>query len=800
MCVRVHPKHPLAGDKAGLSAFQTAGFLFLEEIMVENRLPCYRFYGVREENEERTVQIQYGLLNMLKRSGCPGAEEACLEVFCCTNPALAGAVDTIQCEKIFEEIDPHTPFSCVDYWKDTLGIDVRCMHGNYCLVCMAGETGSGNRFLCEQESRILSYLFHLPYEDGKWFFEGGDPFLSYEDLNRHFNGKLRIPCVIQLSSVIFNCLQGQISLYQKICDSMGNEKRVAAVCEELTEAVLTEVVLLLEKDNVLEEGAKDFLTSTPCKRILSGYITNFYLLCEPSSESQFEIFLSMHGKQRPCPDTEQTITDTEQESGGVDAEQIDAQTESEMDESADEGSFDCGSLQQEEEAPIPIEELKSPGEETGQEVEDESAVPKEAFVDRPIWEHPFFHKKIRITEGGWLTGGEPVEVVRPAARRYLIPFAQNDDNPSIANRNMIVHHELLSACLEGMVDVSDVNKEETFMELAFLTEKVKKDKRVSMEIVYLTDMERYVLLVWNGGTTRYDYVPLMDKKEGLVKVIPIQIIRLLKNEKIKVICYQPYLLCGMMGLYERQIELKNIHSIYSHYKVFAGQRGGGGGHMEDIFNSYLIGANDKMQKEVAIARKRFAEKGFLLVMMPLYATIMRQQFLYAELAGIQGLCASRQRKDIMYGYSYLAAGLFPSMQKARFSLLSSDEIVFCEQPSPAASYEPGYIVEFTFSNIDEEGNSGKIAENVRNNHRARQLLLKELARRIPAFYHTHLKILFFDDYHITFFMTHDYRDENQKLIEQTLYRECTRHHVPSNKLRAAYWATTFNSVRIVSFH
>ena len=154
----------------------------------------------------------------------------------------------------------------------------------------------------------------------------------------------------------------------------------------------------------------------------------------------------------------------------------------------------------------------------------------------------------------------------------------------------------------------------------------------------------------------------------------------------------------------------------------------------------------------------------------------------------------------MYGYSYLAAGIYPSMQKARFSLLSNGEIVFYDVVEPAISYEPGYIVEFTFRNIDFVGSDEAMAENVRNNHRARQLLLKEIAKKTPAFYHSHLKILYFDDYRITFYMSHDYRDDNQRMIEQSLYRECTRYRVSSNKLLASYWATTFNSVRIVNKH
>ena len=418
-------------------------------------------------------------------------------------------------------------------------------------------------------------------------------------------------------------------------------------------------------------------------------------------------------------------------------------------------------------------------------------------LERDLCNHPFFTKKVKTGEGGWLSKKEPIEVIAASDRKYLIPFAVNDTQEKESARNVIIHHEITESMMEGMMDIS-TGGGPVEMEIHFLVEKVKKDKKMPLEMVYVTDRERYILLIWNAGTSRYNYIPVIDRKEGKIKTIPIQIIRLLKSENIKKICFQPFLLCGILSLYERELEMKNVHSIYSHYQILSQKKEKETG--LDIFDVYTHYASDKFAKQVWIAEKRFRERCRLLAVMPLYCNVMSKQYDEAELCGKIGLCANQDKKDLMYGYSYLAAGIYPSMQGARFILKKTGEISFPEKVTPCVSYEPGYIVEFTFANIESEEGEEIVRQNVRENRRARQLLLAELSKKMTAFYHSRLKILYFDNYKIVFFMTHDYKDENQKLIEQSLYRECTRNRISSNKLKAVYWATTFNTVRVVSLH
>lgn len=787
-----------------------------------SKMPCFRFYGAKEDDGERIKRIEYALLNMLKRNGVTDVNMATMEVYRSINPVLSGTVDTIECERIFQAADPKSEFACAAYWKEELGIDVHVVHGDFCRICPAGEEGGSNQFHLEQERHMISYLCHGPAEDLISFFQGESPFCSYEELNRHFNGKLKFPCVVQLASIIYRCLADEYSLYQKICDSLENEKFLSRAVSELSERVLAVIAKLYSTGDIA------VLQSEAFREILASYIKDFYISCEPATGTQFDMFCAMMrgttDETEPLdPLKEQEIIDFLQDDFMErDAEAVDPACE-EQDETA---QMDSTSEQRVQEG-VPDWEYRAKhdklecAEETmdadkryKEHTSNESSLEQEETAETEenlalvqesygkLEEHPYFVRKVKIGDGGWLGNNEPVEFVPAAKRRYLIPFAQNDSTPSISRKNMIVHQELNAGDLEAMLDVTDIEDQKVMKELSFLSEKAHKDKRMAVEIVYVTDEERYILLIWNAGTTRYNYVNLIEKADGLVKAIPIQIIRLLRAEDIKIICYQSYMLCGVLGLYSRDIEVKNIHSIYSHYCVFSrnGKGAGTNAQMADIIKQYLIGLNDKDQKTVEVVDRRFGKKAFLLWQMPLYDMILRQQFAYAEMMGMEGLCASQQKKDIMYGYSYLAAGIYPSMQKARFSLLSNGEIVFHDAVEPAVSYEPGYIVEFTFRNIDFVGSDETMAENVRSNHRARQLLLKEIAKKTPAFYHAHLKILYFDDYRITFYMSHDYRDDNQRVIEQSLYRECTRYRVSSNKLLASYWATTFNTVRIVNRH
>lgn len=430
--------------------------------------------------------------------------------------------------------------------------------------------------------------------------------------------------------------------------------------------------------------------------------------------------------------------------------------------------------------------------------------------------HPYFTKKVDVTEGGYLSAKDNVRRIPMRNRRYVIPFAENDRSCS-SDRNVIVHHEITSADIalydskgsrrkvfEIKTNSGDVKIE---TELDVLLSQAMSDKKIACEIAYVTDIEEYVLLLWNASSRRIDYFVLITKKgnketDGVMRPVPRQVIEIFKKEGIKKVCYQPYLLYAMMGLYVREVEIKNVHSIYSSYFVFNERTGGMVSTYEGVMDSYVVSASEKVVDRLEYMERIFRGCPRFMQMMGVYCEIARMQFDYSDTFGYGALCASRHRKDLMYGYSYLAAGVIPSMQKALFKLTPQGQIVFFNKPEPSISYFEGYMVQYMFRNINSDpGEDGKVREaNEKSNIRARQLLLKDLATVGKGFYHTNIKILYFDEYYMVFYMAHNYLVQNQQFIETALKRECTMHKIVTDQFLYSCWAVTFDMVRLVNKH
>jgi len=186
-------------------------------------------------------------------------------------------------------------------------------------------------------------------------------------------------------------------------------------------------------------------------------------------------------------------------------------------------------------------------------------------------------------------------------------------------------------------------------------------------------------------------------------------------------------------------------------------------------------------------------------MMPLYRSICEKQVRQAKALGITGLCISQAHKDLMYGYSYLACGIYPSRQQAAFSLHPNGHMEFNYPVEPAISYIPGYIMEYSFCNEDQDGGN-TTSQEVYGNRRAQKLLLKDLARLQAAFYHNDLKILYVDDFHMVFFAAYKYRAVHATDIGQILMHETYRHKISSNKLKAEFWGTSLTEIRHIDRH
>jgi len=426
--------------------------------------------------------------------------------------------------------------------------------------------------------------------------------------------------------------------------------------------------------------------------------------------------------------------------------------------------------------------------------------------------HPYFTKKVEVTEGGYLSSGDNVRRIPMRNRRYLIPFAENDYS-SAENRNVIIHHEITSRDISAYDEkgnraskvfelITNSENEDIETELDHL-QGVSRNKRMcACEVAYVTDKEMYVLLMWNASSGRMDYFVLITKKEGIMRPMPRQVIEILKSEGIKKVCYQPYLLYSIMGLYVREVEIKNVHSIYSEYFVFNEQSGKMNHTFEEVMDSYVISPSEKLNKTLSYMDRMFNGCPLFMRLMGIYSDVARMQLDYSKAFGYDARCASRHRKDLMYGYSYLAAGVYPSMQKAMFKLTPSGQFIFFNKPDPSISYFEGYMVQYMFSNINADpGDKGeKKKANEKSNVRARQLLLKDLATVGKGFYHTNIKILYLDEYYMIFYMAHNYLVQNQQFIETALKRECTLHKIKTDQFLYSCWATTFDTVRLVNKH
>ena len=273
---------------------------------------------------------------------------------------------------------------------------------------------------------------------------------------------------------------------------------------------------------------------------------------------------------------------------------------------------------------------------------------------------------------------------------------------------------------------------------------------------------------------------------------------LLSSQAVTLICFQPYLLCGLLGLYQEWTGPKSVHAIYTRYRVYMEKEPGCSSAMEQIIDSYIdekYCLNSEIVSNIRKYRELYGNHSYLLSVMPLYAYIRKRQDVYAQKMSLIHIVSNQHHKDLMYGHSYLSVGIYPKMQGAAFKLLANGQFIFYKEMKPSASYFPGRIMEFTFQNKDNDGNEITISENRKNNRKAIRLMLLQLARRSAAFYRNGLKIMYYDDYKITFFVTPKYKAIHKTDIIQAFMHETYRYRIPSNKLKVAFWSTGTDFVK-----
>jgi len=820
--------------------------------------PCFDYYMYKVmDDKEKSIAFCKNMVRAFLRCGTP--KETIQSTVMVQFPFSKAGMDF---DDMYNQVCEEESKDCERHTREQYGESYEGIYSNFCQVCPACENYAGKRE--QLEYGALSRLLQIPYEDGLAMLKDKRMvFSSWVSLNdaRIYGNKLERPCVVPLAQMLYECLMQQDGgMYRKLsCAENGSGTVSKDDVKELANLVIEKITECLgEKTFLNEDKGVDILCDYINRAIVKGVpmaedvFGSFLMPCEDCEEEVFKesempdempdfeselaaIQDEIEEVQEKVPDTEETIEEdigeeTLEETvadGGEFALEDVAQEECLHDNLLGNVNYDAdgheelaedsldqyiasmgGFAKEEEDIPLDVLVEQDGGEQdTEHGVSEEEALSEDVTdiapeeqgkgesVDVRLEDYPYFHKKVNVTRGGWLTKEDSIDYVPVSERRFIVPFAENDENDVSAERNMIVHPEITSAALSCMVNLFD--DENADRELDALQGKVRKDGCIAVEVVYVTDTEEYILLIWNEATRRYNYVSLIERKEGKLKPIPYEVVQALKSEKRKVLCYQPYLLCGISGLYDGKIETKNVHSIYSHFKVLTKDTSC---FMEDIFGSYLYAVEPTVAKWVEKYKEMYGSYGYLLTVMPFYHRIKDMQFSYAVAMKMEGLCASRQKKDIMYGYSYLAAGVYPGRQGACFKLLSNGQIVFLEKMVPSISYVPGYIMEFVFANIESDESEKKVEDNVKNNQKARRLLLKELARQKAAFYHGDLKLLYIDDYKIIFYVTHTYRAVHKTDITRILMHETYRHKISSNQLWAKFWGTSLRMVRYVNKH
>lgn len=689
---------------------------------------------------------------------------------------------------------------CRDYAGE-IGIGMGSPHADLCRVCpFWGQTASAS-----QEYAILSKIFMLPDGEGPGYLDGRLEFNSYVDMDSGeiFSGTIAAPFVLPVASIIYECLCAdpekffcgiRTALRAGTAHALMQSDEMKAVVEEVCKAVITAA------GNMEHDPFGGHVDEDQIKETLLQYICNIVFMSPPAGDLAFSVYVSGMDNEE----------DTDGENPEFPAfseisEPIPVSNNEEMIESIGETTMGAGHGLVGNSPVAAVGETEEIGsvDEKDQEIRSyENAASVEETKDYALSE-----KAITKTHGTWFGGQDTLRIIPHQSRRYEIPFAGKGPVSLAASQNTIIHHEIRGSALEKMMDISErsaVSEEKRRQEINFLTDKVRKDFSVAVEIAYVTDREMYVLLIWNAGSRRTDYVPLIDKAVGQLREIPYPVIQFLKSEKRRVICYQPYLLCGICSLYDRAIEIKTVYSIYSQFQVLARESAvqGNGRNicmMENIFETYFYALDEKEQYRKALFCGKYMEDAFFLAMMPLYQCIAEKQERQAESLGITGLCVSQAHKDLMYGYSYLGCGIYPSRQHAAFSMHPNGRIEFLCPVEPAISYVPGYIMEYSFLNNDR-ASDGAMQQEIYDNRRAGKLLLKDLASLQAAFYHNDLKILYIDDFHLVFFVTHKYRAVHATDIGQILMHGTYRYKISSNKMKAVFWATSPTEIRYIDRH
>ena len=628
---------------------------------------------------------------------------------------------------------------CREQWK-RMGVDFDAEHADLCRTCpFSDDCGGGS----EREYAALSAILRLSEKKAAPLLNGRLRLSSVENMDgaNLFCHVLERPFAYPLARLVYEVLcddpQARLAEARQLIEGNGANFEKSELYGEVSRR-LAEVMKrlgIMIREDLFHRG-------------LCAFLRNAVLLAEPCDEEALELLSG------------DLWEDDETEDGGG--------TQDELEQEAPEESAGSG------------------------EVEGEA---EEAPAEERLEDFPYFTRKGRRTAGAWFGKGEKTPSLSVGRRRYLVPFERAGDE-----ENLIEHFGLSEETCEKLFDASPgsaVPEEARRKELDFLCDKVRADGCAAAEVAWVAGREEYILLVWNAASRRIDFVTLIRKSEGRLLPIPYQITQFLKSEKRRIICYQPYLLCGILGLYGREVELKTLRSVFTRYRVLHAPGGRAGSRRSEVIGTYEAVLDARERFQLSVMRERYGEDSFLAAM-PFYGSICAAQERYGAATGMTGILASQSAKDLMYGHSYLRAALFPARQETAFSLCENGHLSF--RPFLLGlCYAPGYVMEYRFVRDEEEGDGASEAA-LRDNRRARQALLKELSKMRAAFYHGDLKVLYADDFTVTFYALKKCRSVHATDVSQILMHETYRYGITSNKVLASFYGVSMGEVRRIERH
>lgn len=312
-------------------------------------------------------------------------------------------------------------------------------------------------------------------------------------------------------------------------------------------------------------------------------------------------------------------------------------------------------------------------------------------------------------------------------------------------------------------------------------------REISLEAVYVRDMG-YVLLFFGAMDSYAGYVRVTTSS-GRLLPLDLDIKKMLTGKKVCKICYMPYLLTGLLEALK--VRAEKIYSIYSAHVVIrrgstADQKGGFHEPYEKVLSGYRGGIlRERDLSYLDRVKEYFPQEYTIFCSMASYSLIRRRQENLVATLGLQKKLLRQQAIDLMLGCSFLRETLFP---ESGVSFTMGDTRPIWREFHLSPSYEPGYVLEFTFEAVSDKARARAL----------RRGLLVHLSKLPTAFTKGLLKILYMNETCLMVYVHHAMRRHYDSHIAHFLTTRAYQLGIYEFTLTVRKWAVTASLVRFVT--